>query len=255
MNKFLILGGIAILFSFCVFETQASILEFGQENITFSPNKIQKNVTWSENFSLKETGLETKQISNNQSQNIWVQTHAFPIGLSWRPPGGANFTVSLEGSIDEIDPMYRLEPQIFIRYSCDKVNWSTWYIFNQTDKKTEHGLGIYASKIQIPLSVSERYERLKMQEWWKTDPIWSSDEHEFCEWLIKKEPDFFAREMPFIGYVQVRVEKMSVNSSQNLKSMTIGYVWGVGGLSSIPKDKSKVRKNIDDKWFFEGKKN
>lgn len=94
-----------------------------------------------------------------------------------------------------------------------------------------------------------------MKEWWKTDPIWSSDETEFCEWLIKKDPDFFAKQMPFIGYIQVRVEKMSVNNTQNLKSITIGYSWAVGGLQSIPKDKSKIRKNTGDKWFFEGTMN
>ena len=254
MKRLLTLCGLAILFAVCAFETQAGILEFGEEKIIFSPDKIQKNVTWSDNLSLKETGLETNQLPNNQVQDIWLQTHAFPIGLSWRPPNGANFMVSFDGSINEIDATYKLEPQIFIRYSCDKVNWSTWYNFSDTNRKTNEGLKIFEGKILLPSSASERYFKL-MQEWWKTDPIWSSDETEFCEWLVKKEPDFFAKEMPFIGYVQVRVEKMSVNSSQNLKSMTIGYVWSVGGMASIPNDKSKVRKNTENRWFFEGKKN
>jgi hypothetical protein len=52
--------------------------------------------------------------------------------------------------------------------------------------------------------------------------------------------------------VQVRFEQLSVNPSLNLKSMTVRYMWGVGGLATIPKDKSKVRKNTEDKWFFEG---
>jgi hypothetical protein len=250
-RDFRILCALTVLLLSGVFQTRASILEAGEEKLIFSSEKIQKGVTWSENFSLKETGLETTELPANQSRDLWIQTHAFPIGLSWRPPSSANFTVSFEGSLNDADPNYRIEPQIFIRYSCDKVNWSTWYNFNKTERKDKERFKIYEGKIWLPALASERYLKL-MREWWKTEPMWSSDENEYCEWLLKKEPDFFAKEMPFIGYVQVRLEKMSVNLSQNLKSMTIGYSWGVGGLASIPKDKSKVRKNTEDKWFFEG---
>lgn len=216
---------------------------FGEEKIIFLPDKIQKDVTWSKGFSLKETGLETEQLPNNQSQDIWFQTHAFPIGLSWRPPTASSFFVSFDGDI--------ATPQIYIRYSCDKINWSTWYEFSKTDKKTNEGFVQYKSEISIPYSPN-KYQKL-MREWWKTKPIWSSDETEFCEWLLKKEPIFFETEFPFIGYVQVLVENHFVNKAQKFKSLKIGYSWGVGGLQSIPKDQSKVRKNTGDKWFFEGK--
>lgn len=92
-----------------------------------------------------------------------------------------------------------------------------------------------------------------MHEWWKTNPIWDSDEHEFCEWLIKKEPDFFKKYFPFIGYVQILTEFHFVSNSQKLKSMKVAYSWRVGGLQSILEDQSKVRKTTEDKWFFVGK--
>jgi hypothetical protein len=252
MKKNLSFCGLAILLAVCGFAARASILESGAETMIFLPEKLQKGITWSNNFSLKETGLETKQLPVNQSQDVWVQTHAFPIGLSWRPPTGANFTAYFEGSLNDADPNFRSDAQLFIRYSCDKINWSTWYSFNKTDKKTSAGFIFYEGQIRLPQTASEQYRNL-MSEWWKTNPVWSSDETEFCEWLVKKEPDFFAREMPFIGYVQVRIEKMSINSAQNLKSLTVGFASGVGGLASIPRDKSKVRKNTEDYWFFEGK--
>lgn len=253
MKKLPTFCGIAFLSALCVFNVDASILEAGAVKIIFSPDKVEKNVTWSDNFFLKETGLETKQLPENQSQDVWIQTHAFPIGLSWRPPSGAGFTAYLDGSINDVNPDFRIDPQIFIRYSCDKVNWSTWYSFTKTEKKSESGSNIYESKIWLPASATENYYKL-MRDWWKTNPAWSSDEHEFVEWLVKKEPDFFVREKPFIGYVQVRVEKPSVNPSQNIRSMNIGYTWAVSGLASIAKDKSKVRKNTEDKWFFEAAK-
>jgi hypothetical protein len=249
MRSFLTLCAVTVLFLLGAFKTPASILSGGEEKLIFAPEKIQKGVSWSDKFSLKETGLETKQLPTNQSQDVWLQTHPFPIGLSWRPPIGANFNVYLEGSSDGRNPVSPVDPQIFIRYSSDKINWSTWYYLGKSAQKEKSGG--YEGGIWLPSSASEKYRSL-MRDWWKTDPVWSSDETEFCEWLLKKEPDFFAKEMPFIGYVQVRFEQLSVNPSLNLKSMTVRYMWGVGGLATIPKDKSKVRKNTEDKWFFEG---
>lgn len=246
MKNYVYIICVLLLTAFSFSTGQASILEFGEEKIVFSQSKIQKGVTWSDNFSLKSGVLETENLPSNQSQDVWIQTHAFSIGLSWRPPSSANFFVSIDGSINESSST---SPQIFIRYSPDKANWSTWYSFSKTDEKTVEGLDIYKVSIHLPSSAVEKYNKL-MRDWWKTSPVWSSDETEFCEWLIKKEPDFFVKEKPFIGYVQVRIEKMSVNPFQNLKSISVKYVWGVGGLSSIPKDKSKVRKNTEDKWFF-----
>jgi hypothetical protein len=232
----------------------AGIIEFGQEKITFSAKETRKDITWSDNFFLKDTELETKELPSNQSQDIWIQTHAFPIGLSWRPPTGANFSVYFDGTVNDADQIYKIEPQIFIRYSCDKLNWSTWYSFEKTDRRSKDGLTIYESRIQLPASAGENYRNL-MREWWKTIPLWSSDETEFCEWLSKRDAQFFVTEKPFLGYVQLRLEKPSVNKAQTIKSMTIEYSWSVGGLASIPKDKTKVRKNTGEKWFFEARSN
>lgn len=150
-----------------------------------------------------------------------------------------------------MDASVSSSPGISIRYSSDKVSWSTWYNFSKSDEKSPDGFGIYESKIELPQNAYERYFEL-MRQWRKTRPIWGSDEHEFCEWLTRKEPDFFTKHMPFIGYVQVRIEKMSVRKTQNLKSLTVGYAWRVSGLGSIPDNQSRVRLNTGEKWFFEG---
>src|SRR5258706_14959304 len=104
MRKFVILLFFAC-FLLCFVKVKAEISESGEENIVFTPGKIQKNITWSKGFSLKETGLETLELENGQSQDVWIQTHAFPIGLSWRPPSSATFFVSFGGQI--------AEPQIY----------------------------------------------------------------------------------------------------------------------------------------------
>jgi hypothetical protein len=55
----------------------------------------------------------------------------------------------------------------------------------------------------MPQQAREKYDEL-MKEWWQTNPAWSSDEHEFCLWLAARHPDFFASEIPVIGYAQIR---------------------------------------------------
>lgn len=243
MKRFKIFVKLLILFLFCFFEVKATIHMSGEEKIIFTSAKIQKEVSWSKWFSLTENGLETEQLPVGQSRNVWILTHPFPIGLSWRPPTSSNFYVSLDGEF--------AEPQIYIRYSCDKINWSTWYSFNKIDRKTEERFGQFKSEISIPYSL-DKYKTL-MREWWKTKPVWSSDENEFCEWVIKKEPDFFEKEFPFIGYVQVLID-YNFTRFAKIESLKIGYTWVVSGLQSFPQDQSKVRKNTDEKWFFVGVK-
>lgn len=248
MKRYVLLAGLALLFF--TLKAQADILWAGSESIMFSPDKISKDVTWSPTFSLTEKGLASPALPANRSHDVWLQTHAFPIGLSWRPPGSANFRMYFNGSLNE-DSIWS-KARLFIRYSCDKEHWSTWYEADKTEEKNKDGLPVYKGKIWLPESSRQRYNDL-MDDWLKTKPIWGSDDNEYCEWLVKREPDFFAREFPFIGYVQVRLEKGSVNNQQ-IKSLTIDYSWAVGGMSTIPEDKLKVRKNTDDPWFFTANK-
>lgn len=167
---------ICILFCFVVIK--AEINQSSEERIVFNTQEIQKKATWSKGFILTQKGLETEQLKTGNNQNIWIQTDSFPIGLSWRPPTVASFNISFDGDISE--------PIFFIRYSPDKLNWSTWY---ETEKTKD--VESYKTKISVPYSQG-RYHKL-MREWWKNKPIWGSDENEFCEWLIKKEPDFFKK--------------------------------------------------------------
>ncbi len=171
----------------------------------------------------------------------------FPSDFPGCLPGSASFRIYFDGTLNE-ESIYG-KARLFIRYSCDKEHWSTWYEAGKTEEKNKDGLQIYKENIWLPESSREKYNEL-MHQWWKTRPAWSSDEHEFCEWLVKNEPGFFSTEFPFIGYVQVRLEKNSINTSQQIKSLTVEHSWAVSGMSSIPADKAKVRKNTGDRWFF-----
>ena len=81
----------------------------------------------------------------------------------------------------------------------------------------------------------------------KSNPVWSSDEHELSVWIVRQDPDFFAREFPFIGYVQVRVE--GETQGAQLRSMSIKVSSTVSGLTSLMKGQG--RSSIGEKWFFD----
>jgi hypothetical protein len=108
---------------------------------------------------------------------------------------------------------------------------------------------VYESYLSIPRMAQGPYVA-KMQEWWKTNPSWSSDEHELCVWITTQDPDFFSREFPFIGYVQVRIE--GETRGLQLKSLSIKVSSAVSGLTSL--SKGRGRSTTGEKWFFDTSK-
>jgi hypothetical protein len=105
---------------------------------------------------------------------------------------------------------------------------------------------VYQGELTLPRAAREQHDVL-MREWFKTDPAWSSDEHEFCVWLAKLYPSYFATENPFIGYVQVRVEGES--RRMRVGAMRIEQSWSVSGFTSF--SKRKARTTTGEKWFFD----
>lgn len=232
------------------FNTYPQIFGSGEERIEFRKENLPSGVLWSNQLLLRDTGLESDQVPPNQSIDIWIQTHAFSIGMSWRPPTSTGISVSIDGTLNEPNQQSASRSRVFFRYSPDKLNWSSWYFTTATETNAAEG-SRYQGSLVLPEIASERYNSL-MREWWATSPAWKSDEHEFCDWLIRKEPNFFEKELPFIGYIQVRIEQSNITRAGNVKAITIKYSSGVGGLTSPAKDSSKVRKTTGNKWFFTG---
>jgi len=134
----------------------------------------------------------------------------------------------------------------YFRYSCDRVHWSTWY--NSPPLKAQNGIAgpVYEGSLAIPRMAQVVYYA-KMQEWWKTNPPWSSDEHELSVWIARQDPDFFSREFPFIGYLQVRIE--GETRGVQLKSLSIKVSSAVSGLTAL--SKGRGRSTTGEKWFFD----
>ena len=232
----------------------AQLFSSDTARIVFAPRSIPDEVTWSPSVSLTDGGLSAERLPPNTSAEVWVQSQPISAGMSWRPPTSATIRVEVEAGAKEFTYLHA-----YFRYSCDRVHWSTWYnlapaklqsSFWPNAAPVTNGQGIagpvYEGSLSIPRMAQVAYDA-KIKEWWKTRPPWSSDEHELCVWIAGQDPDFFAREFPFIGYVQVRIE--GETRGLQLKSLSVGVSWSVGGLQSI--SKGPVRSTTGEKWFFD----
>lgn len=211
--------------------------------IQFAPTKVSEGVTWSPSLSLTDGGLLAEKLPPNMSAEVWVQSQPVSAGMSWRPPTAATIRVQVEAGAEDFTYL-----NAYFRYSCDRTHWSTWYDLPSLKANNAIAGSVYENSLSLPRMAHEAYYA-KMQEWWKTNPSWSSDEHELCVWIANQDPDFFARELPFIGYVQVRIE--GETKGAQLKSLSIKVSAGVSGLTAFRTDAKPARSTTGEKWFFD----
>lgn len=175
----------------------------------------------------------------------WIQSPPVPASMSWRLPSVATFTVDLRGEdLDGVSPI-PATVRAYLRFSMDKVNWSTWYHMPRpVTGTTAHR--VYSLAKQLPTVSRVEYGRLR-SEWIGTSPTWTADNHEFFVWLAENHPDYFENEFPFIGYVQVRIEGL-VNSTV-VHEIHIHGEGMPGGAGAVPG--AQRRATADDPWFFD----
>jgi hypothetical protein len=88
-----------------------------------------------------------------------------------------------------------------------------------------------------------------VQDYAKQDVPWKSDEEAAVRWILGKQPDFFAKHLPFIGYVQLRYE-LGFWGGQRIGSLKADISWGVGGMHSAPRDAGADRPGEMSAWRF-----
>ncbi len=219
----------------------AQIMSGESATVELARGRLPQGVTWSSSLQPSDEGLVTKPLdAPNASWDIWLQTQALPVGLSWRPLTSTSMRLFVNAS-GLGDPFMGA----FFRYSSDRVHWSSWYNMKRAEGDAAKEPYAYEGEISLPRGAREKYTEL-MREWWRTNPVWSSDEHEFCVWLAHHHPDYLATEFPLIGYLQFRIEGSGRDEFNSLK---VEQRWMVGGLHSIPK--GKVRPTTEEKWFFD----
>lgn len=232
----------AVLALFIAPQSRAAVLGFESEEIDFTRGKAPAGVTWSKNMTLRAKGLQSPAYKKNAIHEIWLQTNKLPVGQAWRPPRGAKMWLSVVGVGEG-----RSHPDVFVRYGVDGVHWSTWYQLQPSEQPKDGALWTFEVHLQLPSLIVRRYDEL-MKGWVETDPNFVSDEDAYCRWLAKTHPDYFATEIPFLGWVQFRIEQRSSERPVRIEKLKAEFSWATGGLHMAPKDGKYPEPS---KWHFD----
>jgi hypothetical protein len=186
-------------------------------------------------------------------------TAPIAVGDDWHPAR----SVTLVGAVGTVSEEFKSRGRLFVRYSPDKKNWSTWQvlpvaleprILSHVSGQKSGGKGVqFSGRLQVPEIEQSRYDEL-FQRYQKLDVPWASDEEAAVKWILKQDPDFFSKNLPFIGYVQFHFEGtfrggVRVTSFEydipNSSSMSV--------IATPPKDPN-ADKNRGGTWRFDATK-
>ena len=230
-----------------------SILDSKQLSVDFtSPTNAAAGATWSDPdmLTVSKAGLgwdgEPAEIRDG-----WIQTKPLAVGLSWRPP----VSVSVRIEIQPAPATIRLangqestpwQGNAFVRYSPDRRHWSTWQAL-ETEPATKPGR-CYKGVVAVPARQRAPYAAL-LGEYSKLDVPWKSDEEAAVKWILGNAPDFFEKQLPFIGYLEFLFEA-PFYGGQRITSLQANVSYGMSGLHSAPKDKSAYAGRDNTPWRF-----
>jgi len=233
------------------------------------PQEIAKKARWSDPqyvkategglalIMAKEDGVTTDQLGK-VSRDIWIETiDPIAVGWSWRPVYAVHIGAEKipAGKFHFIGSTTVFPSgQMYARYSPDAVHWSTWQalLVKPPDAKAPPeakaaAKQVFEGELRVPSSERQRYSDV-LWEYAKLDVPWKSDEEAAVKWILEREPGFFEKNLPFIGYVQFHYEA-SLRGDERLKGLQIRMSYSAGGMASVPKDEN-VRTSHTGEWRF-----
>lgn len=217
--------------------------------------KAKSKVTWSneDKVNINNNGLGFDGAENSLVELSLQTISPFAIGYSWRPAQSAHITVEINPPNKTITLPNGQQStpycgNLFVRYSPDAKHWSSWQMLeNQCSTDETTSIWGYKGQIAVPQEGRKTYQDY-LYKFYKMDVPWSSDEEAAVIWILKKDPDFFKQEIPFIGYLKFLLET-NIYGKQRIKNIKISVSYGVSGLHYPPKDKN-VYKERDIPWRF-----
>jgi hypothetical protein len=223
--------------------------EFRRVVLDFTnPAKVAEQATWSRPEELKATedGLGWKG-DHEASMDVWIENKPIAIGWSWR-------AVKSVSVVARVLPPGRFENRgnvttfpagrVFARFSPDKKHWSSWQSLPMEEtKEGEKPVQAYRGELSVPRRETAAYDKLLM-EYSRMDVPWGSDEEAAVKWILGEDPQFFAKQIPFIGYVQFLFET-KLKGGQRLKALEFDLSYGAGGKHRAPKDPAELEKAVE----------
>lgn len=237
--------------------SRASILDFRQLTVDLtSASDASTKVTWAEpaKLTVSDRGLGWDGDAAS-SWDGWIQTVPLAVGLSWRPAIGVSVRVTMRPApeaftIPNGQTSTPYKGAAFVRYSPDLQHWSTWQAMEDGEDRPGAKPGrSWAATVQAPRCEREEYDA-KLQEYMRRDVPWKSDEEAAVKWILAKDKGFFARHIPFVGYVQVRYEG-PFHGGQRFTAMDVEVAAGIGGLHMPARDPKAAEGRDNAPWRFD----
>lgn len=238
-------AAITILLNLFISPALASIADFKSLDIDFTDSDdTTAKAAWSEpdiiTVTLNGLGWDGEPASLRDG---WIKTVPMSLGLSWRAPFAVSVRVSIHPEMEEIvlgngQVTTPYQGDVYVRYSPDTVHWSTWHVLQQGEPQSSTEIQNpgrhFSGTVRVPYIEMDEYRQL-MQEYAELDVSWRSDEEAAVMWILKNNPGFFEKQIPFIGYIEFLYEG-SFHGGQRITSFRAEVTYGMSGIHYPPED-------------------
>jgi hypothetical protein len=188
----------------------------------------------------------------NAYYDTWIETcEPIGVGWSWRPVQSVMIQAEVELSVvDE----YR--GTLFVRHSPDAEHWSCWIPLARDQAPAGAALpgerssvpaAKYKGTVGVPYRDREPYYEL-LRKYAEQDAPWKSDEEAAVGWILAKDPAYFEKSTPFVGYLQFLYETQLAGNCR-IRGMKIQLTYSAGGTHLPPAD-PKAWEGRDGPWRF-----
>ena len=173
------------------------------------------------------------------SREGWTQTKPVPFTPKERALRSLSLTVTLETTPHPAATKASLPyGRVYVRHSPDLKHWSSWQELRPEppEPKSQEPQAalqqVFRGGVSVPSrdyaefrKLRDEYAKLHEGDWMNDDAV--------VDWIVAKEPKFFDRVFPLIGYVEFLYET-SFQGGQRLSKLTAESSMAVGG-QFIPK--------------------
>lgn len=231
----------------------ASILWMDKVNVNFKPNDPSLSnviIEKSAQFTITEKGYGWEN-DPTSSRPITLRFKPIPTGMAWRTTTAININIDLTSNTREfiINSGQTSSPSqgsFYVRYSTNRKFWSSWINVPSNDS-SDNKLS-YSTRLNIP-KVDRTTFNSYQKAYHKLDDVnWSSDMDALARWITEQDKEFFNKNIPIIGWIEVLYEG-NISGSRRITEININTGAGMSGIHTRPKN-GIYPDHYHSKWRF-----
>ena len=211
-------------------------------NASEAPRKAR----WATPDTIKVTaeGLGWGTVQDPGTRDFWLETEPLAVGLSWRPTSITPIRVTIRQPGNS--------GMLYARYSADGKHWTTWQLLEETGPAKERAsTQQFNGTLRVPYREREPYDKLRLDYARRDDVAWASDEEALVKEILGRDPKYFERYTPFIGYVQFLYEAQ-LPGGHRFKGLDVDVGWFLSGIHRPPRNE-ETRKGREVPWRFKAR--